>query len=75
MQQQVLPGVASLEVRVADAALVAVLVLMSRDAVQKVLFWLLGSLAAAGLYAIIVWRAYAGLVRNFDMTLRKQSST
>ncbi len=31
----------------AISALVAVIVLMSRDAVQKVLFWLLGSLAAA----------------------------
>ena len=25
------------------------------------------------LYLFVVWRAYTGLVRNFDMTLRKQS--
>ncbi|MFQ5495151.1 MAG: ABC transporter permease subunit [Phycisphaerae bacterium] len=34
----------------------------------------LGCLVAAGLYAFIVWRLYAGLVRTFDMTLRKQSA-
>jgi ABC-type transport system involved in multi-copper enzyme maturation permease subunit len=35
---------------------------------------LFGSTVATILYAFIVWRLYAGLVRNFDMTLRKQSS-
>ncbi len=34
-----------------------------------------GTLIAAALYAFIVWRSYAALVRNFDMTLRKQSGT
>jgi ABC-type transport system involved in multi-copper enzyme maturation permease subunit len=36
---------------------------------------LVGSVLAGALYAFIVWRAYAALVRNFDMTLRKQSGT
>jgi len=35
---------------------------------------LFGSAVATILYALIVWRLYSGLVRNFDMTLRKQSS-
>lgn len=34
---------------------------------------LLGSAVAALLYAVVVWRAYAFLVRDFDMTMRKQS--
>ncbi len=34
-----------------------------------------GSIIATLLYAFIVWRLYAGLVRSFDMTLRKQSAT
>jgi ABC-type transport system involved in multi-copper enzyme maturation permease subunit len=34
---------------------------------------LLGCTLAVGLYTFIVWRAYAFLVRSFDMTLRKQS--
>lgn len=34
---------------------------------------LIGSVTATTLYAFIVWRTYTGLVRNFDMTLRKQS--
>ena len=34
---------------------------------------LIGSVIATGMYAFIVWRTYAGLVRNFDMTLRKQT--
>jgi ABC-type transport system involved in multi-copper enzyme maturation permease subunit len=32
-----------------------------------------GCLAALVLYAVIVWRSYAFLVRDFDMTMRKQS--
>ena len=36
---------------------------------------LIGSVTATALYAFIVWRTYTGLVRNFDMTLRKQSGT
>ncbi len=34
---------------------------------------LFGVLVAVGLCTFIVWRAYAGLVRDFDMTIRKQS--
>ena len=33
----------------------------------------LGSLCAGLLYTVVVWRAYAFLVRDFDMTMRKQS--
>jgi ABC-type transport system involved in multi-copper enzyme maturation permease subunit len=33
----------------------------------------LGTVIAVGLYTVIVWRIYSGIVRNFDMTLRKQS--
>lgn len=33
----------------------------------------IGGLAAALLYAFIVWSVYSGLVRNFDMIVRKQS--
>jgi ABC-type transport system involved in multi-copper enzyme maturation permease subunit len=36
---------------------------------------LVGSLIAIGSYAFIAWRLYAGLVRDFDMTIRKQSGT
>jgi len=36
---------------------------------------LVGTALAAALYAFIVWSVYAGLVRGFDMTMRKQSST
>lgn len=36
---------------------------------------LMGSVVAAALYAFIAWRLYIGLVRNFDMTLRKQSAS
>ena len=36
---------------------------------------LIGSAVAAAIYAFIVWSAYTGLVRAFDMTLRKQSGT
>ena len=32
-----------------------------------------GTAIAIGLFMIIVWRIYTGIVRNFDMTLRKQS--
>ena len=32
-----------------------------------------GSAFAVSLYALIVWRSYTALVRDFDMTLRKQS--
>ncbi len=32
-----------------------------------------GSLVAIALFAFIAWRAYAALVRDFDMTMRKQS--
>ena len=28
---------------------------------------------SVALYSVVVWRAYGSLVRNFDMTLRKQS--
>ncbi len=35
---------------------------------------LIGSVSAIGLYALVVWRSYAALVRDFDMTMRKQSS-
>lgn len=34
---------------------------------------LIGSLVAVGAYAFVVWRSYAGLVRDFDRTMRKQS--
>lgn len=34
---------------------------------------MIGSAIAIGLYAFIVARTYAGLVRDFDMTIRKQS--
>ncbi len=34
---------------------------------------LFGSAAATAGYTFIVWRVYNSLVRNFDMTLRKQS--
>lgn len=32
-----------------------------------------GTAIAIALYAVIVWRIYTGIVRNFDMTLRKQA--
>jgi hypothetical protein len=32
-----------------------------------------GTTIAICLFTIIVWRIYTGIVRNFDMTLRKQS--
>jgi ABC-type transport system involved in multi-copper enzyme maturation permease subunit len=35
----------------------------------------IGSAVAAAVYAFIVWSVYAGLVRNFDMIVRKQSGT
>ncbi len=34
----------------------------------------IGSTLALALYAFIVWRGYTGLVRGFDMILRKQSA-
>ncbi len=34
----------------------------------------IGSVIAMSIYVFIVWRLYAGLVRSFDMTLRKQSA-
>ncbi len=34
---------------------------------------LVGSLCALGLFSFIVWSVYSGLVRNFDMIVRKQS--
>jgi len=34
---------------------------------------LIGSAVAILLYSVIVWRSYAFLVRDFDMTMRKQS--
>lgn len=36
---------------------------------------IIGSILAMALYAFIVWRVYSNLVKNFDMTLRKQSSS
>jgi ABC-type transport system involved in multi-copper enzyme maturation permease subunit len=33
----------------------------------------IGSVVALGLYAFLVWRGYAALVRGFDMIMRKQS--
>lgn len=36
---------------------------------------LLGSTIAVCVYILIIWRFYNSLVRNFDMTLRKQSAT
>jgi hypothetical protein len=30
--------------------------------------------AAAALYAFVVWGMYKSMVRNFDMTIRKQST-
>ncbi len=36
---------------------------------------LIGSTLAAVVCAIIVWSSYSGLVRGFDMTMRKQSGT
>ena len=35
----------------------------------------IGSAIAIALFAFIAWRSYAGLVRDFDMTMRKQSGT
>ena len=35
---------------------------------------LLGSAIAVAAYVFLVWRFYTSLVRNFDMTLRKQSA-
>jgi ABC-type transport system involved in multi-copper enzyme maturation permease subunit len=35
----------------------------------------LGTVLAVCLYVFIIWRLYTSLVRNFDMTLRKQSAT
>ena len=35
---------------------------------------LIGSALAIAMWGFIVWRAYAALVRGFDMTLRKQSA-
>ncbi len=32
-----------------------------------------GTAIAVALYTLVVWRIYTGIVRNFDMTLRKQS--
>ncbi len=34
---------------------------------------LFSCILSVALYAVVVWRAYGSLVRNFDMTLRKQS--
>jgi len=34
---------------------------------------LLGCLIAIISYAFVVWRWYVGLVRDFDMTMRKQA--
>ena len=31
------------------------------------------SLIAVGIYVAVVWNMYAGMVKNFDMTIRKQS--
>jgi ABC-type transport system involved in multi-copper enzyme maturation permease subunit len=36
---------------------------------------LFGSVMAGALYAVIVWSTYSGLVRSFDMTMRKQTGT
>ncbi len=36
---------------------------------------LIGSVISTALYAFIVWTVYTGLVRNFDMIVRKQSGT
>jgi len=36
---------------------------------------LIGSALATMLYAFVVWSAYSGLVRGFDMTMRKQTGT
>jgi len=38
-------------------------------------FAFFGSVVAIALFAFAAWRAYAGLVRDFDMTMRKQSGT
>ncbi|MCO6438721.1 MAG: ABC transporter permease subunit [Phycisphaerae bacterium] len=35
----------------------------------------IGSAIAFGLYAFVVWSVYSGLVRNFDMIVRRQSGT
>lgn len=35
---------------------------------------LFGSLIAVGVYVLLVWRTYTTLVRDFDMTIRKQST-
>lgn len=35
---------------------------------------LIGSALAIALYAVVVWRTYAALVRDFDRAMRKQSS-
>lgn len=47
--------------------------LVRADSARTAMFF--GSLIAAIVYTLIVWRLYTGLVRNFDMTLRKQSAT
>ena len=36
---------------------------------------LLGTAFATGVYSLVVWSIYSGLVRNFDMIVRKQSGT
>ena len=36
---------------------------------------LIGSIVAVTVYAFFVWTIYSGLVRNFDMIVRKQSGT
>lgn len=36
---------------------------------------LVGSVLGIGFYAFLVWSTYSGLVRSFDMTMRKQTGT
>jgi ABC-type transport system involved in multi-copper enzyme maturation permease subunit len=47
----------------------------ARGAVAARIAAMIGGVIAATLYTVIVWRVYTGIVRNFDMTLRKQSGT
>jgi hypothetical protein len=33
---------------------------------------IIGTLLAIGVYAAVVWQMYRGMVKNFDMTIRRQ---
>ncbi len=46
----------------------------SADMIEARLWIFMGSFLAAGAYAAVVWAMYASMVKNFDMTIRKQAS-